>query len=104
MSDLSSSPNLLDKDNDNDSPVTSSAKDNNSTVVDGSGDEDSSWRKHCDTSSSSNLLVKGKTDDEVKALGDNNSSDEDQGETEEEAPTKAQVIKKQSQFEPLTRR
>ena len=91
MSDMSSSPNLLDKD-DNDSPVSSSAKGNNSTVVDGSGDEDSSWRKTSDTSSSPNLLVKGKTDDEVNALGDDDSSDEDQGETEEEAPTKAQVI------------
>ena len=94
MSDTSSSPNLLDKDDDNDSPVSSSAKDNNSTVVDGSGDEDSSWRKTSDTFSSPNLLVKGKSDDEVNALGDDDSSDEDQGETEEEAPTKAQVIQK----------
>ena len=92
MSDSSSSPNLLNKDNDDNSPVSSSPKDNNSTVVDGSGDEDSSWRKHSDTSSSPNLVVKGKTDDKVNALGDNDSSDEDQ--TEEEAPTKAQVIQK----------
>ena len=94
MSDMSSSPNLLGKDDDDDSPVSSSAKDNNSTVVDGSQDKDSSWRKTSDTSSSPNLLVKGKTDDEVNALGDDDSSDEDQGETEEEAPTKAQVIQK----------
>ena len=94
MSDTSSSPNLLDKDNDDDSPVSSSAKDNNSTVVDGSGDEDSSWRKTSNTSSSPNLLVKGKTDDEVNALGDSNSSDENQGESEEEDPTNAQVIQK----------
>ena len=94
MSDTSSSPNLLDKDDDDDSPVSSSAKDNNSTVVNGSGDEDSSWRKTSDTSSSPNLLVKGKTDDKVNALGDNDSSDEDHRETEEEAPTKAQVIRK----------
>ena len=91
---MSSSPNLLDKDDNDDSPVSSSAKDNNSTVVNGSGDKDSSWRKTSDTSSSPNLLVKGKTDDEVNALGDNDSSDEDQEETEEEAPTKAQVIQK----------
>ena len=92
MSDSSASPNLLDKDDDDDSPVSSSAKDNNSTVCDGSGDKDSSWRKHSDTSSSPDLLVKGKTDGEVNALGDDKSSDEDQGETKEEAPTKVQVI------------
>ena len=94
MSDTSSPPNLLNKDDDDDSPVSSSAKDNNSTVVNGSGDKDSSWRKTSDTSSSPNLLVKGKTDDEVNALGDDDSSDEDQGETKEEAPTKTQVIQK----------
>ena len=92
MSDLSASPDLLDKDDNDDSPVSSSAKDKNSLDVDASGDNDSSWRKHSDTSSSPSLVVKGKTDDEMNALGDADSSDEDQGETKEQAPTKAQVI------------
>ena len=59
-----------------------------STVVDASGDEDSSWRKHSDTSSSPDLLVKGKTDGEIDALGNDASSDEDEGATEEEARQK----------------
>ena len=94
MSDSSASANLLEKDNDDDSPASSSAKDNNSTVVDGSGDEDSSWRKHSDTSSSPDLLVKGKTDGEINALGNDDSSDEDEDATKEKAPTEAQVIQK----------
>ena len=79
MSDSSASANLLDKDDDDDSPASSSAKDINSTVVDGSGDDNSSWRKHSNTSTSPDLLVKGKTDGEVNALGDDDSSDEDEG-------------------------
>ena len=94
MSDSSASPDLLDKDDDNNSTVSSSAKDKNSTDVDASGDDNSSWRKHSNTSSSPNIVVKGKTDNEVNAVGEDNSSDEDQGETEEQAPTKAQVIQK----------
>ena len=94
MSVSSASANLLDKDGDNDSPASSSTKDNNSSVVDGCGDEDSSWRKHSDTSSSPDLLVKGKTDGKINALGNDDSSDEDKGATEEEAPTEAQVIQK----------
>ena len=94
MSDSSASANLLDKDDEDDSPASSSAKDNNSTVFDGSGDEDSSWRKHSDTSSSPDLLVKGKTDGEINALGNNDSSAEDEGATKEEAPTEAQAIQK----------
>ena len=93
MSDSSASPDLLDKDDDDDSPVSSSAKDKNSTDVDASGDDNSSWRKHSDTSSSPNLVVKGKTDDKVNAQGDEDSSDEDQGETEEKAPTVIQKAK-----------
>ena len=58
MSDSSSSPNLLDKDDDDVSPISSTAKDNTSSAVDASGVEDSSWRKQSDTSSSPNLLVK----------------------------------------------
>ena len=92
---MSSSPTLLDKEDNDNSPVSSSAKDNNSTVVNSSGDKDFSWRKTSNTSSSPNLLAKGKTDDEVNALGDDDSSDENQGDTEEEAPTKAQVIHKE---------
>ena len=80
MSDSSSSPNLIDKDDDNDSPISSTAKDNTSSAVDASGDEDSSWRKQSNTSSSRNLLVKGKPKNEVEALDDNDLSDE-------EAPT-----------------
>ena len=87
MSDSSSSPNLLDKDNDDVSPISSTTKDNTSSAVDASGDEDSSWRKQSDTSSSPNLLVKGNPNNKVEALDDNDSSDE-------EAPTKAQVIQK----------
>ena len=94
MSDSSASPDLLDKDDDNDSPVSSNTKDKNSTDVDASGDDDSSWRKHSDTSSSPNLVVKGKTDDEMNALGDEDNSDEDQGETEQKASRKAKVIQK----------
>ena len=87
MSDLSSSPNLFDKDDDDDSPISSTAKDNTSSAVDASGDKDSSWRKQSDTSSSPNLLVKGKPNNEVEALDDDDSSDE-------EAPTRAQVVQK----------
>ena len=87
MSDSSSSPNLLDKDDDDDSPISSTVKDNTSSAVDASGDEDSSWRKQSDTSSSPNLLVKGKPNNEVKALDDDDSSDE-------EAPTRSQVVQK----------
>ena len=87
MSDSSSSPNLLDKDDDDVSPISSTAKDNTSSAVDASGDEDSSWRKQSDTSSSPNLLVKGKPNNKVEALDDDDSSDE-------EAPTKAQVVQK----------
>ena len=94
MSDSSATANLLDKDDEDESPASSSTKDNNSTVVDASGDEDSSWRKHSDTSSSPDLLVKGKTDGEIDALGNDASSDEDEGATEEEVPTEAQVIQK----------
>ena len=94
MSDSSASANLLDKDDEDESPASSSTKDNNSTVVDASGDEDSSWRKHSDTSSSPDLLVKGKTDGKIDALGNDASSDEDEGATEEEVPTEAQVIQK----------
>ena len=94
MNDSSASPDLLDKDDNDGSPASSSAKDKNSTDVDASGDDDSSWRKQSDTSSSPNLVIKGKTDDKLNALGDEDSSDEDHGETEEEAPTKAQVIQK----------
>ena len=89
MSDSSASANLLDKDDEDDSPASSSTKDNNSVVVDGSGDEYSSWRKHSDTSSSPDLLVKGKNDGEINALGDDDSSDADEGATKE-----AQVIQK----------
>ena len=92
MSDSSASANLLDKDDEDDSPASSSNKDNNSTVVDASGDEDSSWRKHSNTSSSPDLLVKGKTDGEINALGNDDSSDADEGATEEEVTTEAQVI------------
>ena len=87
MSESSSSPNLLDKDDDDCSPISSIAKDNTSSALDGSGDEDSSWRKQSDTSSSPNLLVKGQPYNEVDALDDEHSSDE-------EAPTKAQVMQK----------
>ena len=87
MSESSSSPNLLDKDDDDVSPISSTVKDNTSSGVDASGDEDSSWRKQSNTSSSPNLLVKGKPNNEVEALDDDNSSDE-------EAPTKAQVVQK----------
>ena len=94
MGDSSASANLLDKDDEDESPASSSTKDNNSTVVDASGDKDSSWRKHSNTSSSPDLLVKGKTDGEIDALGNNASSDEDKGASEEEVLTKAQVIQK----------
>ena len=90
MSDMSSSPNLLEKGNDADSPDVDSAKDNNSTVVDGSGDDDSSWRKMSDMSSSPNLLNKDNEDDKVDALVHNNSSDEDK----QEVPPKAQIVQK----------
>ena len=94
MSDFSASANLLDKDDKDESPASSSTKDNASTLVDASGDEDSSWRKQCDTSSSPDLLVTGKTDGVVKALGNDASSDDDEGATEEEVPTEAQVVQK----------
>ena len=94
MSDSSASANLLDKDNEDESPASSSTKDNNSTLVDASGDEDSSWRKHSNTSSSPDLLVTGKSDGVIQALGNDASSDEDEGATEEEVPTEAQVIQK----------
>ena len=94
MSDSSASANLLGKDDEDESPASSSTKDNNSTLVDASGDKDSSWRKHSDTSSSPDLLVTGKTDGIIKALGKDTSSDEDEGATEEEVPTEAQVIQK----------
>ena len=94
MSDSSASANLLDKDDEDESPASSSTKDNNSTLVDASGDEDSSWRKQSDTSSSPDILVTGKTDGVIEALGNDASSDEDEGATEEEVPTEAQVIQK----------
>ena len=87
MSESSSSPNLLEKDDDDVSPISSTAKDNTLSAVDASGDEDSSWRKQSDTSSSPNLVVNGKPNNEVEALDDDESSDE-------EAPTKAQVVQK----------
>ena len=87
MSKSSSSPNLLENDDDDVSPISSTAKDNTSSAVDASGDEDSSWRKQSDTSSSPNLVVNGKPNNEVEALDDDESSDE-------EAPTKAQVVQK----------
>ena len=87
MSDSSSSPNLLDKDDDDVSPISSTAKDNTSSAVDASDDKDFSWRKQSDTSSSPNLLVKDKPNNEVEALDDDDWSDE-------EAPTRAQVIQK----------
>ena len=87
MSQSSSSPNLLENDDDDVSPISSTAKDNTSSAVDASGDEDSSWRKQSDTSSSPNLVVNGKPNNEVEALDDDESSDE-------EAPTKAQVVQK----------
>ena len=87
MSESSSSPNLLENDDDDVSPISSTAKDNTSSAVDASGDEDSSWRKQSDTSSSPNLVVNGKPNNEVEALDDDESSDE-------EAPTKAQVVQK----------
>ena len=93
MSDSSSSPNLLDKDDDDVSPISSTAKDNTSSAVDASGDEDSSWRKQSDTSSSPNLLVKGKPNNEVEALDDDDLSDE-------EAPTRAQVVQKAKSVRP----
>ena len=93
MSDSSSSPNLLDKDDDDVSPISNTAKDNTSSAVDASGDEDSSWRKQSDTSSSPNLLVKGKPNNEVEALDDDDSSDE-------EAPTRAQVVQKAKAVRP----
>ena len=93
MSDSSSSPNLLDKDDDDVSPISSTAKDNTSSAVDASGDEDSSWRKQSDTSSSTNLLVKGKSNNKVEALDDDDSSDE-------EAPTRAQVVQKAKSVRP----
>ena len=89
-SDMSSSPNLLEKGDDNDSPDVDSGKDNNSTVVDGSGDDNSSWRKMSDMSSSSNLLNKDNEDDEVDALVNKDSSDEDK----QEVPPKAQIVQK----------
>ena len=92
MSDSSSSPNLLDKDDDV-SPISSTAKDNTSSAVDASGDEDSSWRKQSDTLSSPNLLVKGKPNNEVEALDDDDSSDE-------EAPTRAEVVQKAKSVRP----
>ena len=104
MSDSSASPNLLDKDDNDNSPVSSSAKDKNSTDVDASGDDNSSWRKHSDTSSSPNLVVKGKTDDEVNALGDNDSSDNTREKPKKRLPQKPKSSKKQSQFVSLTRR
>ena len=85
-----SSPNLLEKGDNDDSPNVDSGKDNNSTVVDGSGDNDSSWRKMSDMSSSPNLLNKDNEDDEVDALVHNNSSDEDK----QEVPLKAQIVQK----------
>ena len=94
MSDSSASANLLDKDDEDESPASSSTKGNNSTLVDASGDEDSSWRKQSDTSSSPDLLVTGKTDGVIEALGNDASSDDDEGATEEEVPTEAQVIQK----------
>ena len=94
MSHSFASANLLDKDDEDKSPASSSTKDNNSTVVDASGEEDSSWRKHSDTSSSPDLLVKGKTDGEIDALGNDASSDEDERASEEEVLTEAQVIQK----------
>ena len=87
MSESSSSPNLLENDDNDVSPISSTAKDNTSSAVDASGDEDSSWRKQSDTSSSPNLVVNGKPNNEVEALDDDKSSDE-------EAPTKAQVVQK----------
>ena len=90
MSDTLSSPNLLEKSNDDDSPNVDSGKDNNSTVVDGSEDDNSSWRKTSDTSSSPNLLNKDNKDDEVDALVHNDSSDEDK----QEVPLKAQIVQK----------
>ena len=89
-SDTSSSPILPEKGNDNDSPDVDSGKDNYSTVVDGSGDDDSSWRKMSDMSSSPNLLNKDNEDDEVDALANNGSSDEDK----QEVPLKAQIVQK----------
>ena len=94
MSDSSASANLLNKDDEDESPASSSTKDNNSTLVDASEDEDSSWRKQSDTSSSPDILVTGKTDGVIEALGNDASSDEDEGATEEEVPTEAQVIQK----------
>ena len=77
MSDTSSSQNQLEKSNDNDSPNVDSGKENNSTVVDGSGDDDSSLRTTSDTSSSPDILNKDNEDDKVDALVHNDSSDDD---------------------------
>ena len=90
MSDTSSSTNLLEKGNDDDFLNVDSGKDNNSTVVDGSGDNDSSCRKMSDMSSSPNLLNKDNEDNEVDALVHNDSSDEDK----QEVPLKAQIVQK----------
>ena len=85
MSDMLSSPNLLEKGDDDYSPNVDSGKDNNLTVVDGSGDDDYSWRKTSDTSSSPNLLNKDNEDDEVDALVNIDSSDEDKPESSTES-------------------
>ena len=67
-SDTSTSPNLLEKGNDDDSPDVGSGKDNNSTVVDGSGNGDSSCRKTTDMSSSPNLVIKDNEEDDMRHL------------------------------------
>ena len=90
MSDTLTSPNLLEKGDDDDSPDVGSGKDNNSTVVDGSGDNDYSWRKMSVTSSSPNLVIKDSEDDNVEGLVNGNSS----GEDNQEVPPKAKIVQK----------
>ena len=90
MSDMSTSPNLLEKGDNDDSLDVDSWKDNNSTVVDGSGDDDSSWRKMSDTSSSPNLVIKDNEEDDVEALVNSHPMDEDK----REVPPKAKIVQK----------
>ena len=84
------SPNLLEKGNDDDSPDVGSGKDNNSTVVDGSGNGDSSCRKTSDTSSSPNLVIKENEEDDIETLVNTDPSDEDK----QQVPLKAKIVQK----------